>query len=138
MSNTREQIVDRIPETRKNGKAPQSTEDNAVVLEMEAKYPIMTTAFKEIQREQYVLFCKKQKSYGRGNIMLGGDIESTEDKQGAVRGIVIRMNDKMQRLLNLVIKGVVNPIDDESVDDTFLDLSVYGIIARIVKLGKWK
>ena len=46
------------------------------------------------------------------------------------------MNDKVQRLLNLVVKHN-REAQNESVEDAFGDLSVYGVIARIVANGKW-
>ena len=47
------------------------------------------------------------------------------------------MNDKIQRLKQLVILGEPDTVG-ESIDDTFQDLSVYGIIAQIVKIKKFK
>lgn len=109
-----------------------------VVRLMEERHPEMMEEFCKIQREQYELFAQKQMAYGKGNIMLGGDIGIEEDKVAAIRGITIRLNDKMQRLLNLVLKGVANPLKNESVSDTFMDMSVYGIISLIVERGSWK
>lgn len=105
---------------------------------MEERHPEMMEEFRKIQQEQYELFAQKQMAYGKGNIMLGGDISIEEDRVAAIRGITIRLNDKMQRLLNLVLKGVVNPLKNESVSDTFMDMSVYGIISLIVERGRWK
>lgn len=109
-----------------------------VVRLMEERHPEMMAEFRKIQQEQYQLFAQKQMAYGKGNIMLGGDISVDEDRVAAMRGITIRLNDKMQRLLNLVLKGVSNPLKNESVSDTFTDMSVYGIIALIVERGEWK
>ena len=109
-----------------------------VVRLMEERHPEMMEEFRKIQREQYELFAQKQMAYGKGNIMLGGDIGVEEDRVAAIRGITIRLNDKMQRLLNLVLKGVANPLKNESVSDTFMDMSVYGIISLIVERGNWK
>lgn len=105
---------------------------------MEERHPEMMSEFKRIQREQYILFAQKQMAYGKGNIMLGGDIDIDDDRIAAMRGITIRLNDKMQRLLNLVLKGVANPLKNENISDTFTDMSIYGIIAMIVDRGKWK
>lgn len=104
---------------------------------LESNHPEMAEEFRRIQREQYVTMSRKQYSYGKGNILLGGDSTNDDDILGAVRGIVIRMNDKMQRLINLVLKGRENSIDNESVEDTFLDASIYAIIALIVQRKKW-
>lgn len=111
---------------------------NDVVSIMEHRHPEMMEAFRKIQKEQYELFAQKQMAYGKGNIMLGGDIGVDEDRVAAIRGITIRLNDKMQRLLNLVLKGIANPLKNESVSDTFMDMSIYGIISLIVDRGEWK
>ena len=47
------------------------------------------------------------------------------------------MNDKIQRLKQLVVIGEPDTVG-ESVTDTFQDLSVYGIIAQIVNKKKFK
>tara|TARA_B100000287_G_scaffold386403_1_gene394238 strand:- start:69 stop:212 length:144 start_codon:yes stop_codon:yes gene_type:complete len=47
------------------------------------------------------------------------------------------MNDKIQRLKQLIVLGEPDTVG-ESVKDTFQDLSVYGIIAQIVNLKKFK
>jgi hypothetical protein len=120
---------------RKKNETPDVSD---VVRLMEERHPEMMQEFQKIQREQYELFAQKQMAYGKGNIMLGGDIGVEEDRVAAIRGITIRLNDKMQRLLNLVLKGVVNPLKNESVSDTFMDMSVYGIISLIVERGEWK
>ena len=43
----------------------------------------------------------------------------------------------MQRLINLVLRKGLTDSANEPVFDSFLDISVYGIIAEIVKRGKW-
>lgn len=127
--------IKEIDLTKKKEEPPKSSD---VVSLMEERNPILMNEFRKIQQEQYELFAQKQMAYGRGNIMLGGDIEHPEDRVAAIRGITIRLNDKMQRLLNLVLKGIANPLKNESVTDTFMDMSIYGIISLIVERGRWK
>lgn len=119
-------------------KEDETPDVNDVVGIMEHRHPEMMGAFRKIQQEQYELFAQKQMAYGKGNIMLGGDIGVDEDRVAAICGITIRLNDKMQRLLNLVLKGIANPLKNESVSDTFMDMSIYGIISLIVERGEWK
>ena len=99
-------------------------------------YPQMMTEFKKVMEEDYKTFCKKQMDYGPGNIALGQTLSSPEEVRLSLTGIIIRMNDKVQRLLNLIVKHN-RKAQNESVEDAFGDLSVYGIIARIVADGKW-
>ena len=47
------------------------------------------------------------------------------------------MNDKIQRLKQLVVLGEPDTVG-ESITDTFQDLSVYGIISQLVQLKKFK
>lgn len=107
----------------------------ARILEAEKKYPMTCSTFRDIQDEQYNLFCGKMLDYSPANIMLGGNVDVEADRTGALRGIVIRMNDKMQRLLTIIVKG--SPAHNESALDSFKDMSVYSIIAQIVDRKRW-
>ena len=110
---------------------------STVVHSIESLYPEMTTEFKKIMREQYDLFCNKMNGYGKGNIMLGGDCENPEDRKMALMGTTIRLNDKSNRLVNLILKNKENTVN-ESIEDTFQDMVNYAIISLIVNRAKWK
>ena len=86
--------------------------------------------------EQYETFCKKQRNYGPHNISVGTSLETNDDIKLSLTGLWFRINDKVQRLKQLVILGQPDEVG-ESVQDTFQDLSVYGMIAQIVQNGKW-
>ena len=103
---------------------------------IEENYPETAKAFQEIQYEQYETFCKKQMDYGPSNISMGTGVGKSVNKKLATTALVVRINDKVQRLLNLVVTNN-RDAQNEPVEDAFKDLSVYGIIAQIVKLGKW-
>jgi len=106
------------------------------VKECQERYPETTKEFKKIMMEQYELFCRKQANYGSSNISGGSLLETDEDIKFSLTGLFFRMNDKVQRLKQLVVLSKEDTVG-ESVDDTFQDLSVYGIIAQIVKRKKW-
>ena len=111
--------------------------DNPEVVEaMEKQWPEMTAEFKRIMFTQYELFCLKQSNYGPDNISVGSDLKKQEDKNVALTGLWFRMNDKVQRLKQLVVLGKKDNVG-EACEDTFQDLSVYGIIAQLVSSGKW-
>jgi hypothetical protein len=55
--------------------------------------------------EQYVLFCKKHRNYGTGNINVGTNLETDNDVKLALTGLWFRLNDKIQRLKQLVVLG---------------------------------
>ena len=103
---------------------------------IEKHYPETSNEFKKIQAEQYEVFCKKQMDYGPNNIAMGTGLGSAINTKLATTALVIRINDKVQRLLNLVVSND-RDAQNEPVEDAFKDLSVYGIIAQIVRNGKW-
>ena len=103
---------------------------------IETHYPETAKEFQRIQYEQWETFCKKQMDYGPSNISMGTGIGEAVNVKLATTALVVRINDKVQRLLNLVVTNNRNP-QNEPVEDAFKDLSVYGIIAQIVKNGKW-
>ena len=112
--------------------------DKQVIKAIETAYPLMMDNFKLIAEEQYDLFCKKQYDYGSGNITLGGDMDDDEDRMFALTALVIRMNDKVNRLKNIIIKHRgKNAVDNETYMDAFKDLSIYGIIAQLVSEKVW-
>jgi hypothetical protein len=107
-----------------------------VVSEMEEKFPTMTKEFKRIQQEQYELFCGKQKNYGPDNISMGSNLEREDDRKLSLQGLFFRINDKINRYKQMIMFGSQDAVG-ESLNDTFKDISVYGIIAQLVQSGKW-
>ena len=102
---------------------------------IEKEYPQTAESFKEIQKEQYELFCKKQMDYGPKNISVGTDLRTDEDVKLSLTGLWFRINDKIERLKQLVVFD--KAAQNEPMIDAFSDLSVYGIIAQIVHRKKW-
>ena len=77
------------------------------------------------------LFDQKQADYGPYNISKFGVI-----------GVLVRVSDKIERLINLhkdstLTSGTTIP-SNESITDSWQDLSVYGAIARVLNEGNWK
>ena len=120
----------------KESKSVSYTESvHPVVEQMEKEWPEMTAEFKRLQREQYELFLKKQHDYGPGNISVGTMLQTTEEVHLALTGLWFRMNDKIQRLKNMLMSKRESAVD-EPMEDAYLDVSNYGIMATIVKNGK--
>jgi len=111
-------------------------DDPKVVAECEKLYPETTLEFKRILFTEYELFAKKQLNYGPDNISVGSKLETEEEIKISLTGLWFRMNDKINRLKQLVVLRNKDQVG-EAIEDTFQDLSVYGIIAQIVKNGKW-
>lgn len=114
----------------------ESTSEKNAIKMCEERYPEMTSEFKKILKEQYELFCKKQLNYGPDNISVGTRLETPEEVKLSLTGLWFRMSDKINRLKQLVLLGKTDTVG-ESIQDTYVDLSVYGIIAQIVNRGKW-
>jgi hypothetical protein len=119
---------------KQNTSNPNETE--SAVEYCERMYPQTTEEFKLILDEMYITFCKKQRNYGPGNISVGTPLETNEDVKLSLTGLWFRINDKVQRLKQLVVLGQPDEVG-ESVMDTYQDLSVYGVIAQLVQRGKW-
>lgn len=77
--------------------------------------------------EYHELWKKKQKSYGTGNIGEFGSV-----------GCLIRSSDKIQRLKRHYINGTENPLSDETVEDTWLDLLGYAMMGLMCERGQWE
>ncbi len=54
----------------------------------------------------------------------------------ACDGLWFRKNDKINRLKQLVVLGQPDEVG-ENIQDTYEDLSIYGIISQLVQRGKW-
>ena len=73
-----------------------------------------------------VLFDKKQHDYGPDNIAQFGDL-----------GVLIRLNDKIQRLKTLMLSGEQPEFTNEAFTDTWMDIHVYGVIGLMCLDGSW-
>ncbi len=123
-------------------------------------------AMAKLMAQAFELFKRKQASYGPENIAEFGE-----------KGVLIRIHDKIKRLVRLVWKGFPNPLEDaledsqivlkfiafardnnipedkmrefvlsvfcdidaekETINDTWMDIAVYALIAILVREGKW-
>jgi hypothetical protein len=108
------------------------------IRDFEKTYPELSKSFREIQKEQYVLFASKMMDYGLGNIALGSDLTEKEDVDFSMMGIWLRCNDKINRLKNLLKRKGDAYVKNEPMIDSFVDISNYGIIAQLVLRGQWK
>jgi hypothetical protein len=81
--------------------------------------------FLQVAFENAKLFDRKQQDYGPHNIIGFG-----------LLGILVRMNDKFERLKTLMGKKK-GKVQNESIRDTFQDISNYAIIATMVDTKRW-
>ena len=116
---------------------PTEVDNGDIVEMMEKEWPEMTSEFKKIQHEQYELFCHKQHDYGPGNISVGTQLQTPEEIKLSLTGLWFRMNDKLQRMKTLLMNNRESAVKDEPLEDAYLDVSNYGIMATIVNRDKW-
>ena len=114
-----------------------SEPEKSIIEKMEEEWPEMTEEFKKIQKQQYELFLHKQHDYGPGNISVGTFLVTPEEIKLSLTGLWFRMNDKLQRVKTLLLGDKKSAVKDEPLEDAYLDVSNYGIMATIVGRGKW-
>ena len=112
-----------------------------VMRKIEKMYPECTDALMNNFDRAYDLWTRKQNDYGDSNIRLGLDLSSSSSEHSqniklAQLGVVIRMNDKISRLINLYKKDLESAVD-ESIEDTALDIMNYANMLMVLKKGKW-
>ena len=118
--------------------SPRSEQrDYDVIEQMEKEWPEMTKEVKKIQQQQYELFLHKQHDYGPGNISVGTQLQTPEEIKLSLTGLWFRMNDKLQRAKTLLMNDRESAVKDEPLEDAYLDVSNYGIMATIVGRDKW-
>ena len=118
-------------------RAEEQVRNGDVISLMEKEWPEMTKEFKKLQREQYELFLHKQHDYGPGNISVGTQLKTKEEINLSLTGLWFRMNDKLQRVKTLLMNDRESAVKDEPLEDAYLDVSNYGIMATLVGRGKW-
>ena len=99
-------------------------------------YPQTEQEFQIILNKMYRTFCEKQFDYGPGNIELGTMLKNEKEVNQSLFGIIVRMNDKINRLINLSTNHNMKA-KNEPIDDAFIDIAVYAVMAMIVKQNKW-
>lgn len=92
------------------------------------EYCIQTDMGREalyIALENVALLDRKHRDYGAANISATGE-----------QGVVTRIADKSARLIQLVMKNL-NP-SNETIEDSYADVSNYGLIGQLLRRNLWK
>lgn len=82
-------------------------------------------AFEQVCKELVQMFLKKHKDYGKGNILKIQEL-----------GIAFRESEKIERLKNLLMQK--RKPANESIDETWIDIGVYAVIAILLRRGWFK
>ena len=110
---------------------------DTIKAEVEQDYPETCAMLKTLLEDEYKLFINKQHDYGPGNISVGQDLSKPDGQHVAKTGLVFRIHDKIQRLINLVIVKRSTDAANEPIIDAWKDSSLYCKIAQIVDNGSW-
>ena len=100
------------------------------------EYPTIYNAYKEISEEQFELFAKKHLDYGMHNVSAGTNLDTNDEIEFAMTGLWYRLSDKINRWKNMILTN--RKAQNETLIDTFQDITNYGIISQIVFKGMWK
>ena len=103
---------------------------------LKEEYPTIYNGYQSIVDEQFELFAKKHLDYGMHNVSAGTNLDNSDEIEFAMTGLWYRLSDKINRWKNMIISG--RRAQNESLIDTFQDVTNYGIIAQLVKRGLWK
>jgi hypothetical protein len=114
-----------------NAKKPPSARE---ILKNE--YPYIYEGYRQISDEQFELFAKKHLDYGMHNVSAGTNLDTPDEVEFAMTGLWYRLSDKINRWKNMIISG--RKAQNETIIDTFQDVTNYGIIAQLVQRGMWK
>ena len=114
-----------------NAKRPPSARE---ILQKE--YPTIYEGYQSIVDEQFELFAKKHLDYGMHNISAGTNLTNKDEVEFAMTGLWYRLSDKINRWKNIIITK--RKAQNETLIDTFQDITNYGIIAQLVERGLWK
>lgn len=83
------------------------------------QYTLRCKQMLEVQKDGFELFKSKNRDYGDAFATYG------------VIGVIVRIGDKINRLIN-INKNQINLVDDESMEDTLIDLHNYAALALIL------
>ena len=89
----------------------------------------------KVKVDNLILFDKKQSDYGSKNIA------AWEKKNLNILGVGFRLNDKLQRMMNLTWKRIENKESSEAQNepmlDTAKDIENYGTILELLESDEW-
>jgi hypothetical protein len=94
-------------------------ETDEIIKKLTEMYPETVTGFKQYMLEEFIT------------------LKTDKEIMISLKGLWFRMNDKIQRLFNIILVRDSLKATNESVEDAWQDLSVYGKICRLVKDKKW-
>jgi len=101
---------------------PYSIADIQKKLAQQDKPTFLDEAFDQVSDELLLMFLKKHRDYGKGNILANQEL-----------GISMRVSEKVERLKHLLMTQ--QSPTNESIEETWIDIAVYGVIAVLLRRG---
>ena len=86
--------------------------------------------FLEIVKEMVDLHNRKNQDYA-GDDYLSNFLMCERMGIPAWKGTLLRLSDKMSRLMNIARTGKIS-VSDETITDTLMDLAVYALVTRVL------
>jgi len=90
-----------------------------------SKIQFLDEAFADINDELLLMFLKKHKDYGKGNILANKEL-----------GISMRISEKVERLKHLLMTN--QDPENESIEETWVDIAVYAVIGVLFRRGHFQ
>lgn len=120
----------RKPQLGTTGPADIREEDECSrpLIDFQQRHP-NSERFHELLRLAGELHDQKQRDYGKGDDPFANVRASTEWGIPGWVGSMVRLNDKVRRLQALIANG---SLANESAIDSFMDIAVYALIARVL------
>ena len=66
------------------------------------------------------------------NIMVGQMLVNEEEKRLSLMGIWFRINDKVERIKTLIMRGDNGSLKNEGLVDSYSDISNYGVMTQVI------
>lgn len=96
------------------------------LLDPSCRYPEQYLEFLEVCSQMYIMHVSKSSDYGSHGIARHG-----------IDGVIVRMSDKLERLITLSNKTYHKETKNEPIEDTLMDLASYAVIGLILYRKKW-
>lgn len=96
------------------------------MLDPSCQYPEQYLEFLEVCSQMYIMHVSKSSDYGSHGIARHG-----------IDGVIVRMSDKLERLITLSNKTYHKETKNEPIEDTLMDLASYAVIGLILYRKKW-
>lgn len=87
----------------------------------------LDAAYEQVLADLLKMFLKKHKDYGKGNILSVKEL-----------GIAMRVAEKAERLKNLLMKDDGKGPANESIEETWIDIGVYAVLAVLFRKGQFQ